>query len=131
MKIVKFTNQTDIVRLHISRTGNNHLLTMITYVLVDEDKNVGYCIFDFIDEDIIIIDCLHAPNYSKMFYEKLEQKFRQIGIKNILLNCSVDPVECKEIVMKRLNFYISLRFKVYDIIFTKNNGPLFMMTKKL
>lgn len=33
--------------------------------------------------------------------------------------------------MKRLNFYISLKYKVYDIKFREKYGPLLFMQKKL
>ena len=49
----------------------------------------------------------------------------------ILLNVSIDPNENKNTVMKRLNFYIGLQYKVYDIKFRKKNGPLLLMKKNI
>jgi hypothetical protein len=60
---------------------------------------------------------------------KLEKKFKKENYKKILLNLSIDPTENINNVMKRINFYISLQYKVYDIKFRKKYGPLLYMQK--
>ena len=52
---------------------------------------------------------------------KIEKKFYQQGIKQINLNVSIDSTENISNVMRRLNFYISLKYKVYNITFRKNS----------
>ena len=49
----------------------------------------------------------------------METIFKKNNIKEILLNVSIDPIEQKNDVMRRLNFYIGLQYKVYDIKFRK------------
>ena len=44
---------------------------------------------------------------------------------------SIDPTENIDKVMKRINFYISLQYKVYNIDFRKKYGPLLYMKKML
>ena len=63
--------------------------------------------------------------------ERLERKFKKDKYSNIMLNLSIDPTENIDIVMKRINFYISLQYKVYDIKFRKKYGPLLYLKKKL
>ena len=63
--------------------------------------------------------------------ERLERKFKKNKYSNIMLNLSIDPTENIDTVMKRINFYISLQYKVYDIKFRKKYGPLLYLKKKL
>ena len=63
--------------------------------------------------------------------KKIETLFKKYDIKEILLNVSINPTENKNDVIKRLNFYIGLQYKVYDIKFRKKFGPLFLMHKIL
>ena len=56
-------------------------------------------------------------------------QFKKDNIKEILLNVSIDPTENKNNVMRRLNFYIGLQYKVYDIKFRIKFGPLFLCIK--
>jgi len=61
--------------------------------------------------------------------EKLERKFKKDNLECILLEISIDPTENLDIVKKRINFYITLQYKVYDIKFRPKYGPLLYMKK--
>jgi hypothetical protein len=63
--------------------------------------------------------------------KKIEAIFKKNNIEEILLNVSIDQTENKNDVMKRMNFYIGLQYKIYDITFRKKYGPLFLMHKYL
>ena len=86
-------------------------------------------LFRTINENKVKIDWIYCPNYGKKIMKKIETLFKKNDIKEILLNVSIDPTENKNDVMKRLNFYIGLQYKVYDIKFRKKFGPLFFMHK--
>ena len=62
---------------------------------------------------------------------QMEKLFKKKAITAIFLNVSIDPNENKNTVMKRLNFYIGLQYKVYDIKFRKKYGPLLSMKKNI
>ena len=99
-------------------------------VFYDNDIAVGYIIY-YVDENKVTISWIYAPNYGKIAMKKMETIFKKNNINEILLNVSIDPTENKNNVMKRLNFYIGLQYKVYDIKFRRKFGPLFFMHKKL
>jgi len=61
----------------------------------------------------------------------MEKLFKKKAITAILLNVSVDPNENKNTVMKRLNFYSRLQYKVYNIKFRKKDVPLLSMKKNI
>ena len=67
----------------------------------------------------------------KIQWYKWKNYLKKKDINIILLNVSIDPNENKNTVMKRLNFYIGLQYKVYDIKFRKKNGPLLLMKKNI
>jgi hypothetical protein len=101
------------------------------YGLYDDDKLVAYMIYNLLNHKTVKIDWIYAPGYGKVFMKRMESKFRKDKINKILLNVSIDPKENKNTVMKRINYYVSLRYKVYDIKFRKINGPLLYMEKLL
>lgn len=106
----------------------------------DDDKHVwglydgthlaGYSVY-YKEISNIKIDWIYAIGYGKIFMKKLEQKFKDDNIKKIYLKVSIDPTENKKIVMRRINFYISLAYKVFDIENRDKYGPLLYMEKKL
>jgi len=104
---------------------------IVIYSLYNNNKFVGYTMYKILKNYTIKIDWIYAPGYGKEFMKKLERKFKKMNIKKIILNVSIDPTENKEIVMKRLNFYIRLQYKVYNIEFRKDYGPLLNMYKML
>lgn len=77
------------------------------------------------------IDWIFAPGFGKELIKRIESKLKKSGINKILLNVSIDPNESKQTVMKRLNFYIGLGYKVFDIKYRKDYEPLLSMSKNL
>lgn len=61
--------------------------------------------------------------------KKLENKLKKHKYDKILLKLSIDPTRNLVKVMKRINFYISLQYKVYNINFRQKYGPLLCMKK--
>ena len=105
--------------------------TKIIYGLYDDNKFVGYAIYIILPNNITKIDWIYAPNYGYKFIKKIESKLKKNKTKKIILNLSIDPTEDKIKVMKRINFYINLHYKVYDIKFREKYGPLLYMEKNL
>ena len=101
------------------------------YVLLDNKKIKGYCILLPIKKNNIIkIDWIKAdPGYGTKFLKKVENAlFKKYN--KIILNVSIDPNEEKNIVMRRINFYIKNKYRVYDITYRKKYGPLLHMNKQ-
>jgi hypothetical protein len=87
----------------------------------------GYVVYS--DTETIFIEWIYAMNSTgKAFMKLLEKRFSK---RRIVLKMSVDPTEDKVKVMKRLNFYIGLQYRVTDIVFRKKYGPLVTMEKRL
>ena len=63
--------------------------------------------------------------------KRIEEKLKKINIKKIILNVSIDQNENKIIVMKRLNFYIGLHYKVFDILNIEQNMVHYYIWKKI
>ena len=102
----------------------------IVKVFYDNDICIGYIIY-YVDVNKVTISWIYGSKYGKQIMKKMETIFKKNNINEILLNVSIDPTENKNNVMRRLNFYIGLQYKVYDIKFRKKFGPLFFMHKKL
>lgn len=133
IKLIKYNfNDNNIRKLHKKLVNDdiNLLKDVEIYSLYDNDTFFGYVVYKIINKDIKI-DWIYAPNYGKIFMKKLEHKFKKEKYEKIILNVSIDPTENIQTVMKRLNFYISLKYKVYDIKFRDKYGPLLYMQKKL
>ena len=134
MQIKNLNLQRDekIIKLHKKMLGYNLEISDKYIVKVFYDKNicVGYIVF-IIDENKVKINWIYAPKYGKKIMKKIEAIFKKNNIKEILLNVSIDQTENKNDVMKRMNFYIGLQYKIYDITFRKKYGPLFLMHKYL
>ena len=133
MKLYNPNNKKDIDKLYkkqfnLELKPNDKIIINAFY---DNDKFVGYTICEKIDNKIIKIHWIYGPTFGKQIMKKLENKFKKDKYDIILLNISVDPTEDKNIVMKRINFYIGLQYKKYDIKFRKTFGPLFYMKKYL
>ena len=125
-------NNNNIINLHKNLTGNN--INEKQYILTFYDKNefVGYTILIFFEkEGKVKIDWIYGPGYGKEMMKLIEKHLKKMKMEKIILNCSIDPNENKASVMKRMNFYISLQYKVYDIQFRKKYGPLLLMEKNL
>ena len=120
-----------IIKLHKNSTGDNLIeITNNVKVFYDKYEIVGYIVY-IITKNIVNISWIYAPKYGKIAMKKMEKYFIKKNINMILLNVSIDPTEDKNNVMKRLNFYIGLQYKVYDIKFRKKYGPLFLMKKNI
>jgi len=134
MKIKSFDPERDIkvLKLHKKLVGDKLEITNKYNVKVfyDKYKIVGYIVYT-ITKDILNILWIYAPNYGKNAMKKIEKYFNKKNINKILLNISIDPTEDKNTVMKRLNFYIGLQYKVYDIKFRKKYGSLLLMKKNI
>lgn len=129
--IKKYSNENEIKKLYKKHFGKNLTIdNNIIYCLYDDNNIVGYVIYK-IENNNVIIDWIYSPNYGKIFMKKLENKFKKHKYDKILLKLSIDPTENVDKVMKRINFYISLQYKVYNINFRKKYGPLLFMKKTL
>lgn len=134
--IIKTLNQErdiKIIKLHKKLVGDDLNILSDKYninVFYDKNEIVGYIIY-IITENTVNISWIYAPNYGKLAMIQMEKLFKKKAITAIFLNVSIDPNENKNTVMKRLNFYIGLQYKVYDIKFRKKYGPLLSMKKNI
>ena len=103
----------------------------IIYGFYSDNKLVGYIIYSLIDKKTCKINWVFAPGFGKELMNQIESKLKKSDINKILLNISIDPNEPKPTVIKRLNFYIGLGYKVFDIKYRKDYGPLLSMSKDL
>ncbi len=132
ISLKKYNNENEIKNLYKKHFNKNLILNddITIYCLYDKNIIVGYVIYKIINKDIIL-DWIYSPNYGKIFMKKLENKFKKEKYNKILLKLSIDPTENIDKVMKRINFYISLQYKVYNIDFRKKYGPLLYLKKML
>ena len=135
MIIKTFNKERDIkiIKLHKKEVGEDLNILSDEYninVFYDKNEIVGYIVY-IITKNTVNISWIYAPNYGKNSMIQMEKLFKKKDINIILLNISIDPNENKNTVMKRLNFYIGLQYKVYDIKFRKKNGPLLLMKKNI
>ncbi len=122
-----------IIKLHKKMLGYDLEITDKYSVKVfykQDNIFIGYIIF-IVDANKVNISWIYAPNYGKKIMKYIETMFKKNNITKISLNVSIDPTEDKNDVMKRLNFYIGLQYKVHDIKFRKKFGPLLYMHKEL
>ena len=119
-------------KLHKKMLGYDLEITdkYIVKVFYDNDICIGYIVY-YVDVNKVTISWIYGPKYGKQIMKKMETIFKKNNVKEILLNVSIDPTENKNGVMRRLNFYIGLQYKVYDIKFRRKFGPLFFMHKKI
>ena len=118
----------EIIKLHKKMLGYDLEITdkYIVKVFYDNDICIGYIIY-YIDKNKVTISWIYGPKYGKQIMKKMETIFKKNNVKEILLNVSIDPTENKNGVMRRLNFYIGLQYKVYDIKFRRKFGPLYLI----
>src|SRR5438105_3960745 len=109
-------------KLHKDLTGDK-LDPTNTYIFYENKKLIGYTVLIPINNNTIKIDWFYGPGKGKLIYAKLEQKLKKDKIKQIQLNLSIDPNENKDTVMRRINFWFGLEFRVRDIEFRKKFGP--------
>lgn len=128
--IKKFDNDPKIDKLYQKHLGKKIASNDIIYILYDAKKIVGYTVYKLHQHDVYL-EWIYAPKYGKIFMKKLESEFKKIKCKSIFLNLSTDPTESIDTVMRRINFYIGLQYKVYNIKFRKRHGPLLYMKKSL
>ena len=130
IKNLNLDRDVEIIKLHKKMLGYDLEITdkYIVKVFYDNDICIGYIIY-YVDVNKVTISWIYGPKYGKQIMKKMETIFKKNNIEKILLNVSIDPTENKNNVMKRLNFYIGLQYKVYDIKFRKKIGPLLLMHK--
>ena len=131
IKNLNLKRDIEIIKLHKKMLNYDLKITdkYIVKVFYDNDICIGYIIY-YIDVNKVTISWIYGPKYGKKIMKKMETIFKKNNINEILLNVSIDPTENKNNVMRRLNFYIGLQYKVYDIKFRRKFGPLFFMHKK-
>ena len=132
IKNLNLNRDIEIIKLHKKMLGYDLEITdkYIVKVFYDNDICIGYIVY-YVDKNKVTISWIYGPTYGKKIMKKMETIFKKNNVKEILLNVSIDPTENKNNVMRRLNFYIGLQYKVYDIKFRRKFGPLFFMHKKL
>ena len=132
IKNLNLNRDIEIIKLHKKMLGYDLEITdkYIVKVFYDNDICIGYIIY-YVDVNKVTISWIYGPKYGKQIMKKMETIFKKNNVKEILLNVSIDPTENKNGVMRRLNFYIGLQYKVYDIKFRRKFGPLFFMHKEL
>ena len=132
IKNLNLKRDIEIIKLHKKMLDYDLEITdkYIVKVFYDNDICIGYIIY-YIDVNKVTISWIYGPKYGKKIMKKMETIFKKNNINEILLNVSIDPTENKNNVMRRLNFYIGLQYKVYDIKFRKKYGPLLSMKKNI
>jgi hypothetical protein len=123
-----------IHKLHYKLTGNiliKNTKGISTILFYNSSKFIGYAVLIFIKNSIAKIDWIYGPGYGKQIMKIVEKICKRHNKHYIILNCSIDPEENIKNVMRRLNFYISLQYRVYNIKFRKKHGPLLFLQKKL
>jgi hypothetical protein len=110
----------------------NKLLSNI-YVLTEPEifEIKGYIQVGILSNDTVKVEWIYGPGYGKLIMTNIEYHFKLKGYNKIVLDIAINPNELKEAVMKRLNFYIKNKYKVYDIEFRTENGPVLKMEKIL
>jgi len=127
----KYNDENEIKKLYKKHFNKKLIINdNLIYCLYDKNIIVGYVIYKIVNKNVYL-DWIYAPNYGKILMNKLEKKFKREKIEKILLNVSIDPTENLKTVMIRINFYISLQYKVYNIKFREEYGPLLYMKKEL
>ena len=127
MKIINFKN------FDLSKIKNPDKYELKNgYVFVDKKSTIlGYCLLKENNKNIQIDWIYSKKGYGTDFLKRLERTlFKKYS--KITLNLSIDPIEYKSdknVVMRRINFYIKNNYRVFDIKFRKKHGPLLKMYK--
>lgn len=108
-----------IKKLHKKLTNEN--LSGNILIFYSKNEFIGYT--DFVGNKI---NWIYGPGHGYEIMAYMEKIIKD----KIRLNLSIDKTENKSAVMRRINFYIRLGFKVYNIKW-RNIGPLLMMEKIL
>jgi len=127
MKIINFKN------FDLSKIKNPDKYELKNgYVFVDKKSTIlGYCLLKENNKNIQIDWIYSKKGYGTDFLKRLERTlFKKYS--KITLNLSIDPIEYKSdknVVMRRINFYIKNNYRVFNIKFRKKHGPLLKMYK--
>ena len=104
----------------------------LLYRLEDKNKLLGYAIVMKPKKKKARIDWIWAkPGHGTKLMQFIEKELGNRGVKSIGLNLSIDPMEKKSTVVRRINFYIKNQFRVVDITFREKHGALLRMKKEL
>lgn len=100
------------------------------YVFLDGNRIKGYTLLQELKGNQIHIDWIwakhgHGTDFLKRLETALFKKY-----KKIILKVSIDPTEKKDTVKRRINFYIKNNYRVEDVKYKKDLGPLLTMYKK-
>lgn len=103
------------------------------YVLYDDIGSTGILGYiNVVQQDSTLkIIWIYGPSHGKLIMLNIENHFKKKGIKKITLDCSIDPNEKKETVIRRVNFFFKQGYRVYDIDFRKDYGPLLQLEKNI
>ena len=128
----EYEHDKEILQIHKKLSGENSLKNaFIFYENKREEKIIGYVALGKRKKEKIHINWIYGPGFGKFIMVILEEYLKENGITNISLKVSIDPTEYKNDVLHRLNFYISLNFRVTRIKYRQLHGPLFEMQKLL
>jgi len=122
----KVSGYTDLLDDFKKLSGHVYVLTSLT-----EFNIYGYIILKLVTTKIIKIEWIYGPGYGVIIMMNIEKRYIDKGFEKILLNCSIDPTEDKNTVMRRINFYIKNKYRVYDIEYRHEHGPSLKMEKIL
>mgnify|MGYP001257581756 CR=1 FL=1 len=101
------------------------------YVLINDDKILGYCLYtEDNNKHFIKIDWIYSnKGFGSEFLSRLERSFFK-KYNKIILSCSIDPSEKKETVLRRINFYIKNNYRVTNFNFRDELVELEMTKNK-
>lgn len=128
MRVTKYDGTVSLAKKHKQLTGNT---LEDAYLFWEKNAFVGYAVIIENKLNTATIDWIWGPDFGKKIMKKIESLLLKKKINTIFLNVSLDPNENKNNVIRRLNFYIGLQYKVDDIVFRPKNGPLLKMHKEL
>jgi hypothetical protein len=116
-----------IATLHKRKTGEVLDIKQYDVYVFVTNKVVGYsCIM--CNGNKCKIHWFYAPGFGKICFHGLVRMLkRKVPNTNLLeLNCSIDPRENKEVVMRRVNFWFGVGCKVVNITY-REHGVLLML----
>lgn len=124
IKNYKSRHLNSMIKIHLGNVSIND-----GYVYIDDDKKIyGYCILNNKKRHTVIEWIYAKKGFGTEFLKRIEKRI-YMNTNKIILQVSIDPNEKKETVIRRLNFYIKNRYRIFDIEYRKKYGPLLSMFK--
>jgi hypothetical protein len=117
------------VAAHYARAAGGRIVAR-DHVLVFESNStrVGYAVYRSSSRTRCTIVWLYAPGYGKKVLSLLVAELRG-AVRRIDIGVSIDPAERAATVIRRINFWFGVGFRVSGIRFRPGNGPLLRMFK--